>query len=92
MFELPQLEMRGKEAEIGCEEGCVVLAEPEKVVVAFLGMLEGKHVDGLHEKTWEEVARLSDKYDSGIVQQYVQRRAWCVSRSPQSAIGEQTGC
>ena len=28
MFELPQLEVRRKDAEIGCEEGCVVLAEP----------------------------------------------------------------
>lgn len=81
MFELPQLEARRKEAEIGCEEGCVVLAEPEKVIVALITMFEGKAVGELDRKTWEALAQAGDKYDSPVVKQYIERRVWCVRSS-----------
>ncbi|KPV77372.1 uncharacterized protein RHOBADRAFT_51238 [Rhodotorula graminis WP1] len=76
MFELPQLERRDKAAEAGGEEGCVVLAESEKVVAALLAVFEGKAVGELDTKTWEALARAGDKYDSPVVKQYIERRVW----------------
>ncbi|GAA5889878.1 hypothetical protein JCM8208_001156 [Rhodotorula glutinis] len=77
MFELPQLQARQTEAAGGIEEGCVVLAEPEKVVLALIAMFEGKAVGELEAKTWEALARAGDKYDSPVVKQFIERRIWC---------------
>ena len=48
-------------------DNSVTTAEKKDVVEPFLKVLEGKDVGELDDETWEELARVGDKYDSFVV-------------------------
>ncbi|BGP47104.1 hypothetical protein JCM10450v2_002956 [Rhodotorula kratochvilovae] len=66
----------GATGALSLSDNSVTITEKKDVVEPFLKVLEGKDVGELEDETWEELARVGDKYDSFVVQILIEKRIW----------------
>lgn len=78
LLSLPVSSSADAAGSVDANKGSVTVSETQKQIEPFLATLRGEKVS-LGEVEWEDLARLSDKYDSFVVKRTVAAYAWCVS-------------
>ncbi|GJN89836.1 hypothetical protein Rhopal_002825-T1 [Rhodotorula paludigena] len=78
LLSLPVSSSTDAAGSVDADTGSVTISETQKEIEPFLATLKGEKVS-LGEVEWEDLARLSDKYDSFVVKRTVEAHAWSSS-------------
>ncbi|GAA6001381.1 uncharacterized protein JCM10292_007042 [Rhodotorula paludigena] len=85
LLSLPVSSSTDAAGSVDAGNNSVTVSETQKEIEPFLATLKGEKVS-LGEVEWEDLARLSDKYDSFVVKRTVEAHAWELAAKQSSIL------